>query len=87
MRAKPLEPHHGSPPGAGLPNALIALGALVGATLGWFFGAGSLGFQLGAHVAVVVGFALMPSRRRGAAALVGLAIIWWPAWIGQFFWD
>ena len=74
-------------PDAGLPNALIVLGVLVGATLGWFFGVGSFGFQLGAHVAVVVGFALMPSRRRGAAALVGLAIIWWPAWIGQFFWD
>ena len=87
MRSEPLESGHGSSPGAGLPNALIALGVLVGATLGWFFGVGSLGFQLGAHVAVVVGFALLPSRRRGAAALVGLAIIWWPAWIGQFFWD
>ena len=70
------------------PNALIALGALGGATLGWLLGPyAGIGFLLGAHTAVIVGFAVLPTRRRATAAVLSLLIIWWPVWLGQFLWD
>ena len=68
------------------PTTLIVGGALLGGTLGWYFGH-LFGFLLGAHVAIAVGFALEPTRRRLGLALGAAFLMWWPFWLGQWFWD
>ncbi len=69
-----------------LPNVLVFGGALVGGTLGWWFGH-PLGFILGAHVAIIVGVTIQPTRRQLGLALLATFLMWWPAWLGQWFWD
>lgn len=69
-----------------LPNVLVVAGALVGGTLGWWLGH-LLGFILAAHVAILVGFWLAPTRKRLGFSLLMTFLMWWPAWLGQWFWD
>lgn len=68
------------------PDVLIVGGALLGGTLGWWFGH-PLGFLLGAHAAIIVGIVSAPSWRRLGLALFLTFLMWWPFWIGQWFWD
>ena len=69
------------------PDSLTAIGVLIGATpIGWSFG-GLFGTLMAAHVAIIVGFLLEPTKRRFPLAAVMIYIIWWPFWLGQWFWD
>ena len=67
-------------------NALIVVGAVLGATLGWWFGH-PLGILLGAHVAIGAGYLVEPTRRRGWLVAAALVLMWWPLWLGQWFWE
>ena len=69
------------------PDALIIFGALLGGTpLGWWLG-GLYGTLMAAHVAIVVGFLIEPTKRRFWLAAALSFVMWWPAWLGQWFWD
>jgi hypothetical protein len=68
-------------------DGLIFFGVLLGGTpLGWWFG-GLYGTLMATHVAIILGFLLEPTRRRLGLAAVMIFIVWWPAWLGQWFWD
>ena len=69
-----------------LPDVLIMIGAVIGGTLGWYFGH-LLGLFMAAHVAIIVGFALRPTIRRLGMAAGFAFLMWWPVWLGQRFWD
>ena len=67
------------------PLYLILGGALVGGTIGWWFG--WFGFLPGAHLAIVLGVWMEPSRRRLGLAGLAMFLIWWPFWLGQWLWE
>lgn len=69
------------------PDGLILFGGILGATpVGWWFG-GLYGALMAAHVAIMVGLLLDLTGRRLCLAGVMLFIVWWPAWLGQWFWE
>lgn len=69
------------------PDALFVFGGLLGAfPVGWWFG-GLYGALMTAHVAILVGFLIEPASRRFWLAALLLIVVWWPAWLGQWFWD
>ena len=69
------------------PDALIVVGALLGASpVGWWFG-GLYGALMAAHVAILVGFLIEPTRRRFWLAALLIVVVWWPVCLGQWFWD
>lgn len=69
------------------PDGLLLFGGILGATpVGWWFG-GLFGALMAAHVAIMVGLLLDLTRRRFCLAAVTLFIVWWPAWLGQWFWE
>lgn len=69
------------------PDGLIIFGGLLGATpLGWWFG-GLYGTLMAAHVAILLGLLLEPTRRRFCLAAAVVFIVWWPAWFGHWFWE
>ncbi len=69
------------------PDSLIVVGGLLGASpFGWWLG-GFHGLLGAAHVAILVGFLLEPTIRRFWLAAAFTLLVWWPAWLGQWFWD
>ncbi|MYF22698.1 MAG: hypothetical protein F4209_08100 [Chloroflexi bacterium] len=69
------------------PDSLIVVGGLLGASpFGWWLG-GFHGLLGAAHVAILVGFLLEPTIRRFWLAAGFTLLVWWPAWLGQWFWD
>ena len=70
-----------------LPDALIVFGGLLGAMpIGWWFG-GPYGTLMAAHAAIIVGLLMEPTRRRFWIAAALTFVVWWPVWLGQWFWD
>ena len=74
-----------------LPVALMSTGLIVGATsVGWWFMIGSVAAVysslLFGNLAVLIGFALSPSRRRTMVALLLAILMWWPALFGDLIW-
>ncbi|MCY3786446.1 MAG: hypothetical protein OXG47_06945 [bacterium] len=69
------------------PDSLIVVGGLLGASpMGWWLG-GFHGLLGAAHLAILVGFLLEPTIRRFWLAAAFTLLVWWPAWLGQWFWD
>lgn len=72
---------------ATFPDSLIVAGGLLGASpLGWWLG-GFLGLLGAAHVMILVGLLLEPTARRFWLAAGLTFLVWWPVWLGQWFWD
>jgi len=70
-----------------LPDSLIVIGGLLGASpVGWWLG-GFFGALGAAHMAIIVGFLMEPTTRRFWLAAGFTFLMWWPAWLGQWFWD
>lgn len=68
-------------------DGLILFGGVLGATpAGWWLG-GLYGALMAAHVAILVGLLLDLTRRRFCLTAAMLFIVWWPAWLGQWFWE
>ena len=73
------------------PVALMSIGLIVGATsVGWWFMIGSVSAVysslLFGNLAVLIGLALSPSRRRITVALLLAILMWRPALFGDLIW-
>ena len=68
------------------PIALIVCGALFGG-IGWYIPLSWLGIPLVAHLVIVSGFAVRPTRRRLILALAVTFLMWWPFWARTWIWS
>ena len=68
------------------PLALMIAGALLGATTGWWLGL-FFGTFLAGQIAICVGAAIEPTKKRATLALLLTLVMWWPFWLGHLLWD